>query len=424
MTTTLSTHPIDAQTPITTVDELANHLHQAAALELLDDPAVPLRRVLDPDAGHLPVGRRDVGVSHDPLRRHRGDAAPLPRAQPPHRDRPRRGLPALRRPIVPTYPSPMLHRVPTLMLQLEPCTTDLMRDVFMPLELPAKSGAPAQSEQYNTIGQFYAAITLGFETLSSPRAVARRAPRAAVQPRLLEPGRRRQAARRHRPAERARRDHDDRRAGRGHRPANAEVPMNPADPAFGFEELSHYAKFSRIAEGVDVIGSVWPVPTNPTRDAVRRPGRRARRALRRRLLLRAVHDRRDLRALERRRRSPATAASATASSGRSSPRWAGCCTRSPTCSCASPAARTAATPRRRSAGTDTTTRRRARTSSRRSATPRSPTSLRSAATTACASSSAACSGRLAAALVEPLALGRQRRPRRPVHEPAREARAG
>ena len=30
--------------------------------------------------------------------------------------------------------------------------------------------------------------------------------------------------------------------------------MNPADPSFGFEELSHYAKFSRIAEGVDVIG--------------------------------------------------------------------------------------------------------------------------------------------------------------------------
>ena len=41
--------------------------------------------------------------------------------------------------------------------------------------------------------------------------------------------------------------------------------MNPADPTFGFEELSHYAKFSRIAEGVDVIGDVWPVPRNPTR---------------------------------------------------------------------------------------------------------------------------------------------------------------
>jgi hypothetical protein len=41
--------------------------------------------------------------------------------------------------------------------------------------------------------------------------------------------------------------------------------MNPADPSFGFEELSHFAKFQRIAEGVDVIGSVWPVPTNPRR---------------------------------------------------------------------------------------------------------------------------------------------------------------
>ena len=216
MTTTLSTHPIDAQKPITTVDELENHLHQAAALELSTIPLYlyaaysiqtqgtyqwaagmsafrTIRSVVIEEMLHLCLVRNlltAIGRGED-FRLY--DEA-----------------------IIPTYPSPMLHRVPTLMLQLEPCTTDLMRDVFMPLELPAKTGAPAQSEQYNTIGQFYAAITLGFETLSGPELWQDAAPRPAVQPRLLEPGRRRQAARRHGPAERARRDHDDRRAGRGH----------------------------------------------------------------------------------------------------------------------------------------------------------------------------------------------------------------
>jgi hypothetical protein len=146
-----------------------------------------------------------------------------------------------------------------------------MRDVFMPLELPAKTGAPAQSEQYNTIGQFYAAITLGFETLSGPELG--RAPHAELQ------------------YNRAYWNQDGGgkplvvtdlpsalgaittivEQGEGTDPGNAEVPMNPADPSFGFEELSHYAKFSRIAEGVDVIGSVWPVPTNPTRDRFEGP---------------------------------------------------------------------------------------------------------------------------------------------------------
>src|SRR5205809_249553 len=68
----------------------------------------------------------------------------------------------------PTYPSPMLHRIPTLIFHLEPCTEELMRSVFMPLELPAKDAAPPQPDQYSTIGQFYDAITLGFETLAGP----------------------------------------------------------------------------------------------------------------------------------------------------------------------------------------------------------------------------------------------------------------
>jgi hypothetical protein len=267
MTTTLSTHPIDAQTPISTVDELENHLHQAAALELSTIPLYlyaaysiqtqgtyqwaagmsafrTIRSVVIEEMLHLCLVRNLLTAIG------RGE-----------------GFRLYDEAIVPTYPSPMLHRVPTLMLALEPCSTDLMRDVFMPLELPAKAGAPAQSEQYNTIGQFYAAITLGFETLSGPQLW--HDPRPDLQ------------------YNRAYWNQDGGgkplvvtdlpsalgaittivEQGEGTDPGNAEVAMDPADPTFGFEELSHYAKFKRISEGVDVIGCVWPVPTNPTRSA-------------------------------------------------------------------------------------------------------------------------------------------------------------
>ena len=265
MTTMLSQHPIDAQKPIATVDELENHLRQAAALELSTIPLYlyaaysiqtqgtyqwaagisafrTIRSVVIEEMLHLCLVRNLLTAIG------RG-----------------KGFRLYDETIVPTYPSPMLHRVPTLMLQLEPCTPDLMRDVFMPLELPAKTGAPAQSEQYNTIGQFYAAITLGFETLSGP-ALWRHAhpdlqynraywnqdgggkplvvtdlPSAlGAIPTIVEQG-------------------------EGTDPGNEEVPIDPASPSFGYEELSHFAKFERIAEGVDVIGDVWPVPTNPTR---------------------------------------------------------------------------------------------------------------------------------------------------------------
>lgn len=271
MTTTLSTRPVDAQKPIENVDELENHLHQAAALELSTIPLYlyaaysiqtqgtyqwaagmsafrTIRSVVIEEMLHLCLVRNLITAIG------RG-----------------KGMRLYDEAIVPTYPSPMLHRVPTLMLQLEPCTTSLMRDVFMPLELPAKADAPAQSEQYNTIGQFYAAITRGFETLSGPKLWRHAHPELQYN--------------------RAYWNQDGGgkplvvtdlpsalgaistivEQGEGTDPGNAEVPMNPADPSFGFEELSHYAKFSRIAEGVDVVGATWPVPTNPTRADYRGP---------------------------------------------------------------------------------------------------------------------------------------------------------
>jgi hypothetical protein len=51
--------------------------------------------------------------------------------------------------------------------------------------------------------------------------------------------------------------------GEGADPDDPMVPLHPADPKAGFEEYSHYAKFQRIAEGLDLIRDVWPVPKDP-----------------------------------------------------------------------------------------------------------------------------------------------------------------
>jgi hypothetical protein len=159
----------------------------------------------------------------------------------------------------------MLHRVPKLMLGLEPCTRDLMRDVFMPLELPAAADAPGQPDKYNTIGQFYEAIIEGFERVSSsalwkhsrpdlqydeaywnqdgggkPMVVTDLPGAISAIKTIVEQG-------------------------EGLDPGDEDVPLTPTSPTLGLNELSHYAKFARIAAGIDEIGDTWPVASNPKR---------------------------------------------------------------------------------------------------------------------------------------------------------------
>jgi len=268
MPTLQSLYPIDPQTPITTVEELRNHLAQAAAVELSTVPLYlyaaysiktagykqwnpgisafrVIRSVVIEEMLHLCLARNLLLAI---------DGADHIRFYDPQ--------------FVPDFPTPMLHRVPTLELQLEAASPTLMREIFMPLEQPAADKAPPQPDQYNTLGQFYAAIEAGFELLDandpelwrdshtdfqydraywnndgggSPLIVgnlvtAKQAIRTIVE------------------------------QGEGAAPGDEEVPLSPADPKLGLNELSHYAKFARIAEGIDIIGEVWPVPTNPKRD--------------------------------------------------------------------------------------------------------------------------------------------------------------
>jgi hypothetical protein len=139
-----------------------------------------------------------------------------------------------------------------------------MRDMFMPLEKPARTDVPPEPNQYHTIGQFYAAIKDGFERLSGPKLWAHNRPDLQYQDTywnqdgggspivvcdlpsalsaistIVEQG-------------------------EGAAPGDEDVPISPTNPIAGETELSHYAKFKRIAENIDQLGTVWPVPDDPT----------------------------------------------------------------------------------------------------------------------------------------------------------------
>ncbi|HWF75216.1 MAG TPA: ferritin-like protein [Solirubrobacteraceae bacterium] len=259
---TLLKQPVEAQKPITTVRQLHVHLYQAAQVELSTIPLYLYAAYSIQTAGDY---QWDPGMSafriirsvvieemlHLCLVRNLMVATGAPKFAFYDED------------FVTKYPSAMLHREPTLTLHLEPCTKQLMKRTFMPLELPAQTDAPPQPDHYNTLGQFYAAITTGLERLSGPKLWSK--PRGDLQystsywnqdgggkpvcvldletaleaiETIVEQG-------------------------EGASPGDPMVPLAPADPQFGFEEYSHYAKFQRVAEGNDPINALWPVPTDP-----------------------------------------------------------------------------------------------------------------------------------------------------------------
>jgi hypothetical protein len=169
---------------------------------------------------------------------------------------------------VPRYPAPMLHRYPELMLHLGPCTPDLVRDVFMEFERPTATpgeGKPPKG-QYATIGEFYRAVGQGLTDLDAKlgaRLWPRNAPSVQYvsaywnndgggEPVLV---------------------HDLKSAkdaltiiteqGEGVDPASPTVPIDPLNPVPGLNEMPHYTKFAQIAGGIDPLGPVWPLPTDP-----------------------------------------------------------------------------------------------------------------------------------------------------------------
>lgn len=60
--------------------------------------------------------------------------------------------------VIPSYPTPLLHHKPELILTLEPYSRALVERAFLAIERPGKPGAPAQVDEFESLGQFYSGL--------------------------------------------------------------------------------------------------------------------------------------------------------------------------------------------------------------------------------------------------------------------------
>lgn len=163
---------------------------------------------------------------------------------------------------IPIYPSELPHHKPPLDLGLEACSVELIKGVFMRIEQPETHGAPAQPDQFETLGQFYHALEVGLKRLSTtlelfadPQLDAQMSDPSFYQPVQF--------------------DADDSGGlmlidGLGSAIDAIEVIIHQgeglsderwADP--DHQELTHYYKLERMVEGISTIGQVYPLPKNP-----------------------------------------------------------------------------------------------------------------------------------------------------------------
>lgn len=264
----LNAHPVDAAVGITNTDELRNHLIQAAAVEM---QTIPMYLYAMYSIAGQGTSRWSPGISAQRLIRSIVIEEML------HLCLVRNMLVALGwgdqirfydEDFMPDFPEYMLHRHPGLLLRLGRCDRRLVRNVFMAFERPDPSpgeGTPPNG-QYATIGRFYKSVGDGLQRLNdsygaelwennrpelqymsaywnkdgggSPMVVkdlvtAKEAMRMIVE------------------------------QGEGADPTRPSVPIDPLNPRAGLDELPHYTKFQRIADGIEPIGPVWKVPTDP-----------------------------------------------------------------------------------------------------------------------------------------------------------------
>jgi hypothetical protein len=237
---------------IETVDELREHLRIALRLEL---STVPLYlyalHSIEDQAGDAAALIRSV-VAEEML--HFALVANLSLATGGEPD-------LLAADLRPVFPSDLLHHVPRLTLNLAPATVAHIRDTFLVIEQPDPVGSPTEPGQYDSLGEFYAAVAAGIERLADADLFA--APQ--VERQLSDP------------------------RFYGVMPFNAEAsgdlmlidgPASAqaaidiivhqgeglsddrwADP--GHQELTHYAKFQQLVDGVVPIGALRPLPENP-----------------------------------------------------------------------------------------------------------------------------------------------------------------
>ena len=163
---------------------------------------------------------------------------------------------------LPTYPSLVPHHVPALEVRLEPCSADVIRDVFARIEQPEAHGAPAEPDEFETLGQFYHALEIGLAELADGDDLFAE---PQVECQLADPGF-------YAPVEADAEDSGGLMAVTSLASARAAIDIiihqgeglsdeRWADPAH--QELTHYYKLRQILDGISPLGPVRPLPTDP-----------------------------------------------------------------------------------------------------------------------------------------------------------------
>lgn len=164
--------------------------------------------------------------------------------------------------VVPSYPSELPHHRPPLRMSLQPCTEQQIKDLFLVIEQPETHHVIPEDDIYESLGQFYHAIERGLalvathtDLFADPQVERQMAEHSFYAPVMF--------------------DSDD-SGGLGVidtvEAANEAIHViihqgegvsdeKWADP--GHQELTHYYKFLRLAEGKTPIGAVLPVPQDP-----------------------------------------------------------------------------------------------------------------------------------------------------------------
>ncbi|PNG23642.1 ferritin-like domain-containing protein [Streptomyces cahuitamycinicus] len=264
---------VDTRRPIETLDDLVKHLKQAAYLEMSTIPmylypsfSIASRGYSqwDPGMGAFRLIRSIVVEEMLHLCLVRNLLVALGKGD---------EISFYRKDFAPTYPSYMLHRLPPLVLDLGPCTKELVRDVFMEFERPSPAiGAGVVPDGwYATIGEFYAAVGKGLKTLNdtTPDLWKQNKPHLQYITAYWnkDGGGEPVAIKDLETAQEALKTIVEQ--GEGASPDMLTVPIDPLKPVPGLDEMPHYIKFKRIADGVEPIGPVWPLPTNPTAEIYR-----------------------------------------------------------------------------------------------------------------------------------------------------------
>ncbi len=172
------------------------------------------------------------------------------------------GNPVFDASVVPSYPAPLTHHRPELPLGLRRCTAEVVRDTFMAIERPKPPAAAPEDDDYETLGQFYAALEDAIYALAAKADLfANHQPgRQLSDPTFYGP---------------VMFDEDDSGGlllirDRDSARAALEIIIHQgegisehrwADP--GNRELTHFYKFKSIADGGTPIGPVWPAIDNP-----------------------------------------------------------------------------------------------------------------------------------------------------------------